>query len=65
MPYSSNSDLPAAVKNHLPEHGQTIYREAFNNAHKEYKEEARAHKVAWAAVEKVYKKGSDGKWVKK
>jgi cation transport regulator len=65
MPYSSNNELPDRVKNNLPDHAQTIYRKAFNNAIKEYKEEDRAHKVAWAAVEKVYKKNKDGKWIKK
>jgi cation transport regulator len=72
MPYKSNSDLPSRVKEHLPEHAQTIYREAFNSAYEEYKDpekrredsgqEETAHKVAWSAVEKEYhKEGS--KWV--
>ena len=65
MPYSTNSELPAAVKNHLPEHAQTIYREAFNNAHKQYNNEESAFKVAWSAVEKEYKKNDEGEWVKK
>ena len=75
MPYKINSDLPERVRDNLPEHGQDIYREAFNNAWEEYKEpserrgnesrEEVSHKVAWSAVEKVYEKNSDGKWVKK
>lgn len=75
MPYKSNSELPESVRENLPEHGQDIYREAFNNAWKEYKEpserrgkesrEEVSHKVAWSAVEKVYEKNSEGKWVKK
>jgi len=48
----------------LPQGAQTIYRKAFNNAHKYYKDELRAIKVAWSAVKKVYKKKGD-KWVKK
>jgi cation transport regulator len=32
MPYANNDDLPASVRNHLPEHAQSIYREAFNHA---------------------------------
>ena len=73
MPYKSNQDLPDAVTQHLPEHGQTIYREAYNHAYTEYQSvsarknkstsaEVTANKVAWAAVKKKYKKGSDGHW---
>ncbi len=65
MPYSSNNDLPDRVKNHLPDHAQSIYRKAFNNAEKQYANESSAHRVAWAAVEKEYKKNKDGKWIKK
>ena len=75
MPYKSNSELPETVRKNLPEHGQDIYREAFNNAWQEYKDpserrgsesrEEVSHKVAWSAVEKVYEKNSEGKWVKK
>lgn len=72
MPYNSNKDLPDRVKSHLPEHAQDIYREAFNNATKQYtdphkrlgseSQEEVAHKVAWAAVKEKYTKKSD-KWV--
>lgn len=72
MPYNSNKDLPDRVKSHLPEHAQDIYREAYNNATKQYKDpkkrqgaesqEEAAHKVAWAAVKKKYTKQGD-KWV--
>lgn len=75
MPYKNNSDLPESIKNHLPDHGQSIFREAFNNAWKEYKDassrkgnatqEETCFKVAWNAVKKVYKKDTSGKWVKK
>ena len=74
--YGQNEDLPLLVRDLLPEHGQEIYREAFNNAWEEYAdpgerrnpEESReevAHKVAWAAVERVYEKNPDGKWRRK
>lgn len=73
MPYNSNKDLPDKVKNNLPEHAQDIYREAYNNATKQYKspqkrrgdesQEEAAHKVAWAAVKQKYTKKGD-KWVK-
>lgn len=74
MPYQTISDLPPAIKNHLPLHAQEIYRAAFNNAWEEYENpqertgevsrEETAHKVAWAAVKKKYvKKGEE--WKKK
>lgn len=73
MPYDTNTALPASVKDHLPEHAQDIYREAFNHAHVEYQDpkkkraksdplEEICHRVAWAAVKKKYMKGSDGNW---
>ena len=72
MPYTSNNDLPESVQNVLPAHAQDIYKEAFNSAFDEYKKpekrrddtdrEEVAHKVAWAAVKKKYKKSDDGKW---
>ena len=62
MPYSANAELPAQVKA-LPEHGQTIFRSAFNASFQEYGEE-RAFQIAWAAVKKVYEKKGET-WVKK
>lgn len=72
MPYNSNKDLPDRVKSHLPEHAQTIYREAYNHATKQYMDpgkrrgseslEETSHKVAWAAVKEKYTKKGD-KWV--
>jgi len=66
MPYASNEELPRSVRAHLPAHAQDIYRAAFNNAWDEYKHRADreevAHRVAWAAVKRQYRKaGSD--WV--
>lgn len=73
MPYSKTTELPVSVKNHLPKHAQEIYMKAFNNAWEEYKQpskrgnkssqEETAHKVAWAAVEKKYRKNKDGEWI--
>jgi len=66
MPYDSNSDLPNSIKNNLPEHGQTIFRQAFNNAHEQYGNEQQAFKVAWAAMKKEkYKKSDEDTWIKK
>lgn len=66
MPYLNNEDLPAPVRGHLPEHGQDIFREAFNHAWQEYagdpRQEEIAHRVAWAAVKRVYAK-EDTEWV--
>jgi len=74
MPYDKLSELPDSVKNSLPKHAQEIYKEAYNNAWDEYSDpedrrdnssrEETAHKVAWSAVKKSYKKKGE-KWVKK
>ena len=68
MPYIANNDLPPSVRNHLPEHAQDIYREAFNHAWDEYSSDPRqeeiAHRVAWAAVKKLYVKTGD-EWVRR
>lgn len=75
MPYNSNSDLPDSVTEHLPEHAQDIYREAFNSAWDQYDtpeerqagrdREETAHAVAWSAVKGKYEKGDEGEWVEK
>ncbi|GAB1420041.1 putative cation transport regulator ChaB [Anaerolineales bacterium] len=76
MPYKNLNDLPDGVRDHLPEHGQEIYKEAYNSAWDEYKDpkdrrgdasrEETAHRVAWSAVKQVYEKDeTSGKWVKK
>lgn len=67
MPYSTIKELPDRVQDNLPKHAQEIYKEAFNSAWKEYDhDESRAHRVAWSAVKKEYKKDNDsGKWTRK
>jgi cation transport regulator len=69
MPYKSIADLPDSVRDNVPKHAQEIYKEAFNSAFDEYKErgaegrEETAHKVAWSAVKKKYRKDEkSGKW---
>ncbi len=65
MPYDKIDDLPESVREHLPKHAQEIYRAAFNSAWNEYgHDEARAHRVAWGAVEKEYHKNDEGSWVR-
>ncbi|KGM51294.1 cation transport regulator [Lysobacter concretionis Ko07 = DSM 16239] len=72
MPYDRISELPDAVRDHLPKHAQEIYKEAFNSAWGDYKDpadrrgdatrEETAHKVAWSAVKQKYRKGDDDNW---
>ena len=72
MPYDSRSDLPDSVRNVLPPHAQSIYKEAFNSAWEQYAKaedrqgdssrEETAHAVAWSAVKEKYAKGDDEKW---
>ena len=66
MPYETNDELPASVRQHLPPHAQDIFRAAFNHAWTEYKnradQEGIARRVAWAAVKRRYRKaGTD--WI--
>lgn len=65
MPYDSIQELPDGVKDNLPKHAQEIYKEAFNSASEQYKEEETAHKVAWSAVKQTYEKNENDNWVKK
>lgn len=68
MPYSTIDDLPASVRGHLPQHACEIYRAAFNSAWQNYahrseaEREETAHRVAWAAVKRRYRKDGD-QWV--
>ena len=68
MPYGVNADLPPSVRGHLPEHAQTIFREAFNHAYAEHdgdpRQEEAAFRIAWAAVKRRYEKFGD-EWVEK
>jgi cation transport regulator len=69
MPYKTTADLPDSVRDNLPQHAQEIYQEAFNSAFDEYgdrgdEREQTAHRVAWSAVKKKYRKDeASGKWV--
>ena len=70
MPYVSNEELPPPIRAHLPYHAQDIFRAAFNNAWSQYgvsgpgEREKIAHRVAWAAVKRRYRK-ANGEWVEK
>jgi cation transport regulator len=67
MPYSTLKELPKGVRSNLPKHAQEIYQAAYNTAWDEYShDEARAHRVAWGAVEEKYEKDRDsGRWKQK
>lgn len=64
MPYPTIADLPEPVRHALPAHAQEIYRAAFNNAwvRRGGPGEATAHRIAWAAVKRGYRK-QGGAWV--
>lgn len=68
MPYRTNADLPESVKYHLPPHALDIYRQAFNHAFAAHdgdpRQEEASHRIAWAAVKRVYEKVGD-QWVKR
>ncbi len=75
MPYRRIKDLPSRLKR-LPEHAKEIYMKAFNNAWKQYRDpkkrrdnssrEETAHKVAWSAVKRKFKRRwLSGRWVKR
>lgn len=63
MPYHSNEDLPPSVRQHLPQHAQAIYREAFNHSFDSHNGKRRqdeiAHRTAWDAVKRSYTKIGD------
>jgi cation transport regulator len=66
VPYRHNADLPPAIRNHLPDHAQDIFRAAFNAAWTGHvddpRQEEAAHRIAWAAVKRRYRKVGD-EWV--
>ncbi len=62
MPYSTNADIPASVRNVLPEKAQTIWRKAFNAALEKGYSEERCARIAWAAVKNAGYRKTDGQW---
>lgn len=64
MPRGTKIDLPDTLER-SPKHAQEIYRETLKSAHETYDgDEERAHRVAYAALKRQYKKSGD-RWVKK
>ncbi len=68
MPYADRSALPASLRRRLPPHAQEIYVQAFNHALITYRRrpdrDQVAHRVAWAAVKRVYVRTPEA-WVAK
>lgn len=66
MPYSSNSELPEAVKNKIPsEEGRSLWRRVFNTtAERSGRGESYAFAVAYTALQNAGYKDKDGKYVK-
>ncbi|WP_404380027.1 ChaB family protein [Caenispirillum salinarum] len=60
MTYTSPTELPADVRDALPELGQELYMTAFNEA--EGRGDADAARAAWREVEKRYQRTPDGRW---
>lgn len=72
--YRGLHELPEAIQSRLPVPAQQIYQTVFNNTWDDYshprdaetgsREEA-AHKVAWSAVKRKYRKTENNKWTPK
>jgi cation transport regulator len=62
MQYETVKELPATIRDVLPEKAKEIYRRAYNQAWEEYDKDARmglnqpglAHQQAWMAVKQEY-----------
>jgi cation transport regulator len=67
MPYATNADLPEKIRKYLPRHAQDIFRAAFNDAYARYgpANEARAFRIAWAAVKRRYLQCRPGIWTRR
>jgi cation transport regulator len=69
MPYATVDDLPPA-RRRLPWHARGIFRSAFNAAwqscadHRAETQEEIAHRIAWAAVKRRYRKIGEC-WIEK
>lgn len=66
MPYKTNDDLPAGVKNNLPAEAKTTWRKIYNSAYATYDgDEAKSNATAWAGLKNAgWGKDDQGKWVK-
>lgn len=62
MAYSKVDELPAEIKDQLPNHAQQMFMAAFNSAQSDGMDEESAKRVAWNSVKEKYKQGADGQW---
>jgi cation transport regulator ChaB len=53
MPYSSNAELPKAVRQTVPPEKHSQFRQVFNSVYDDTKSEQRAFQAAWSAVGKA------------
>ncbi len=53
MPYSTNAELPKAVRQTVPEEKHGKFRQVFNSVLEDTGSEQRAFQAAWSSVEKV------------
>jgi cation transport regulator len=67
MPYATNTELPDRIRKNLPPRAQDIFRSAFNSAYERYghANEARAFRIAWAAVKRSYVHRTARIWVRR
>jgi len=66
VPYSTNADLPQAVRDALPADAQTRFRQVVNASLANDKSESAAFGSAWTAVRNGWEKPKDGgQWVRK
>lgn len=63
MTYKQIEDLPAEVKEQLPQHGQQIFMAAYNATSENGMDEKSATKVAWDSVRNSYQQNENGEWV--
>ena len=64
MRYDTIEDLPTVWRLNLPEAAQHTYKDAFNRAWAERRDERAARMVAWGAVRQRFQKDSmTGRWV--
>lgn len=65
MPYASNAELPAAVRNALPAAAQSVFRNVVNSQEERGLSTERAFASAWGALKNQgWVKGDDEKWHK-
>ncbi len=65
MPFTSNNDLPDAIKGVLPSAAQTVFRTVANKELEQGASEESAFAQAWTAVKNGWEKNPEGEWVKK